>query len=85
VIRGLRLPVPYLSFELNLPEFRPEGLQRVALLRGLAVNGKFNYAVDCERGFTLERWLDSKAFLQVLEGCTENCLEVFWKRSAQQE
>ena len=42
VIRGLRHPVPYLSFEVNLPEFRPEGLQCVALLGGLAVYSKFN-------------------------------------------
>jgi len=82
VIRGLRRPVPYLSFEVNLPEFRPEGLQCVALLEGLAVNSKFNYAIDCERGLALDRWLNSEEFLQVLERCMENTIEVFWKRSA---
>ena len=85
VIRGLRHPVPYLSFEVNLPEFRPEGLQCVALLGGLAVNSKFNYAVDCERGLALERWLPSNEFLQVLEQCAENTIEVFWKGLARQE
>jgi FkbM family methyltransferase len=79
VIRGLRHPVPCLSFEVNLPEFRPEGLQCVALLGGLAVNSKFNYAVDCERGLALERWLTSNEFLPVLEQCAENTIEVFWK------
>jgi len=85
VIRGLRHPVPYLSFEVNLPEFRPEGLQCVALLSGLAVKSKFNYAVDCERGLALERWLTSNEFLQVLEQCAENTIEIFWKGLARQE
>ena len=40
VIRGLRRPVPYLSFEVNLPEFRSEGLQCVEILGGLAADGK---------------------------------------------
>jgi FkbM family methyltransferase len=79
VIRGLRRSVPYLSFEVNLPEFRAEGLQCVSLLGGLAASGKFNYAVDCEQGLALERWLSSNEFLQVLERCAENTVEVFWK------
>jgi FkbM family methyltransferase len=79
VIRGLQHAVPYLSFEVNLPEFRPEGLECVALLGGLAVNGKFNYTVDCERGLALERWLDSNEFQGVLEQCTERTIEIFWK------
>jgi len=78
-IRGLRHPVPYLSFEVNLPEFRPESLHRVALLEGLAVNSIFNYAVDCERGLALDRWLNAHEFLSVLERCGENAIEVFCK------
>ena len=85
VIRGLRHPVPYLSFEVNLPEFRPEGLQCVSLLGSLAVNSKFNYAVDCERGLALERWLTSSEFLQVLEQCADSTIEIFWKCLANQE
>jgi FkbM family methyltransferase len=85
VIRGLRQAVSNLSFEVNLPEFRPEGLQCVALLGDLAVDGKFNYAVDCEQGLALERWLDSNEFLRVLEQCTENTIEIFWKGLARQD
>jgi len=85
VIRGLRLPVPYLSFEVNLPEFRPEGLQCVGLLGDLAVNSKFNYAVDCEQGLALERWRNTNEFLQVLEQCAESTIEIFWRGSARQE
>jgi FkbM family methyltransferase len=82
VIRGLRRPVPYLSFEVNLPEFRPEGLQCVELLGGLAANSQFNFAVDCEQGLAVERWLSPSEFLHVLERCEESTIEVFWKESA---
>jgi FkbM family methyltransferase len=84
VIRGLQRPVRYLSFEVNLPEFRPEGMQCVELLGRLAAAGKFNYAVDCEQGLALERWLGKDEFLNVLEKHTEGAIEVFWKGSAGQ-
>jgi len=83
VIRSLRRPVPYLSFEVNLPEFRSEGLQCVEILRRLATAGKFNYAVDCEQGLALERWLSADEFLHVLGQCTESAVEVFWKGSSE--
>jgi FkbM family methyltransferase len=79
VIRGLQRPVPYLSFEVNLPEFRSEGLECVEILGGLAAEGKFNYAVDCEQGLTLDRWIAADEFLHVLGECTESAVEVFWK------
>lgn len=82
VLRGLQRPVRYLSFEVNLPEFRPEGLQCVEVLGRLAAAGKFNYAVDCEQGLALERWLSTDEFSNVLGTCTESSIEVFWKGSA---
>lgn len=80
VIRGLQRPVPYLSFEVNLPEFRPEGLQCVEILGRLAAAGKFNYAVDCEQGLVLDHWVSVGEFLHVLRECTESAIEVFWKQ-----
>src|SRR5579872_2998798 len=44
VLRGMRRPVPYLSFEVNLPEFRTEGLECLRVLRELDRGGEFNYA-----------------------------------------
>jgi len=79
VLRGMRRPVPYLSFEVNLPEFKPEGLECVALLGRLAADGKFNYAADCQHGLVLERWLEQREFSQVLYACAEKSIEVFWK------
>jgi FkbM family methyltransferase len=81
VIRGLRQPVPYVSFEVNLPEFRPEGLECVELLSSLATEGAFNYSTDCERGLLLKRWLDRNEFRPVLEQCEESTIEIFWKSS----
>jgi FkbM family methyltransferase len=82
VLRGLRRPVPYLSFEVNLPEFRPEGLECVELLGELASDGVFNYLVDCQRGLILKDWLGQKEFYQLLEGCGESSIEVFWSAPA---
>jgi FkbM family methyltransferase len=82
VIRSLQRPVRYLSFEVNLPEFRSEGIQCVELLGRLAAAGKFNYAIDCEQGLVLDRWLSADEFLRAFAQCTENAVEVFWRGSA---
>jgi len=79
VLQGLRHPVPNLSFEVNLPEFRSEGQQCVEFLGKLEATGRFNYAVDCEKGLALERWLSADEFLPVLEQCANESIEVFWK------
>jgi len=82
VLRGMERPVPFLSFEVNLPEFRSEGLQCIAKLGSLAENGKFNYAVDCQRGLLLDDWLELRDFTNVFNGCRERAIEVFWKTGA---
>ncbi len=79
VLRGLRTPVPYVSFEVNLPEFRPEALECIELLEDLAAQGDFNYAPDCQRGLAFERWLPKEEFVDVLNDCREPCIEVFWR------
>jgi FkbM family methyltransferase len=79
VLQSLQRPVPYLSFEVNLPEFKQEGLECVELLRRVAPDGKFNYAADCRHGLALERWLESREFAPLLNTCAEKSIEVFWK------
>lgn len=79
VIKGLQHPVPYLSFEVNLPEFKSEGLQCVEILGRIAGSGEFNYAVECEQGLALERWLKADEFMRVLAQVTYSAIEVFWK------
>jgi FkbM family methyltransferase len=79
VLQGLRRSVPYLSFEVNLPEFKREGMQCVELLGGLARRGQFNYTRDCRSGLALKEWLDDEAFTKILDRCDEKCIEVFWR------
>jgi FkbM family methyltransferase len=79
VIRGLKHSIPFLSFEINLPEFTREGLECVKLLDALAADGKFNYAADVQRGMALEQWLGAEEFSSVLEQCSERTVEVFWR------
>lgn len=78
VIRGLKHPVPFLSFEVNLPEFRQEGLECVRLLGGLSATGQFNYAADLQGGLQ-GRWLGVQEFSGLLEECSERTIEVFWR------
>jgi FkbM family methyltransferase len=78
-LRGMRRPVPYLSFEVNLPEFRQEALQCLEVLESLAIAGEFNYVIDCQFGLMLEQWIDGRQFSQVLGQSTERCIEVFWR------
>ena len=79
VLRGLSRPVAYLSFEVNVPQFRADALQGLDLLQSLSGDGQFNYAADCKRGLALEQWVDRAKFADVLRGCTEGCIEVFWR------
>jgi FkbM family methyltransferase len=79
VIRGLKRPVPFLSFEVNLPEFRVEGLECVRILEDLAVGGRFNYIVDCQQGLALNEWVDASEFRQLFNRCREKSVEVFWR------
>ncbi len=79
VLRGLHRPVPHLSFEVNLPEFKLEGLQCINSLNEIASNGKFNCAVDCRRGLMFEKWMSQQDFAQVFDQCQETSIEVFWK------
>src|SRR5258707_5282255 len=69
VLRGMKRPVPYLSFEVNLPEFRPEGLQCIERLGQLAANGQFNYAADCRHGLALPNWVAQSDFSRLFNQC----------------
>jgi len=79
VLQGMQRPVPYLSFEVNLPEFRPEGLQCIEVLAGMSAVGQFNYASDCSSGLALKEWVSPAQIIQVLTTCSEPSIEVFWK------
>jgi len=77
VLRGLRRPIPYVSFEVNLPEFKTEGLECIERLNEIDPNTTYNYATDCGRGLALADWAGKKDFVAVFNRITEPCVEVF--------
>lgn len=79
VLQGLHRPVPYLSFEVNLPEFRPEGLECIELLRRLSPNGRYNYGASCQDGLLLDSWVAASEISDVLDHCKPESVEVFWR------
>jgi FkbM family methyltransferase len=79
VLRGLRHAVPFLQFEINLPEFRGEGVDCIKLLQGVEPAGRFNVAADCLGGLALERWVDVSEILAVIHSCNEPSIDVFWR------
>jgi len=81
VLRGMKRAVPFLSFEVNLPEFRPEGLECITTLGNLAADGRFNYAVDCQRGLELDGWRGASEFRNLFARCDDSSIEVFWRTS----
>lgn len=78
VIRGLRQPVPFLSFEVNLPEFRREGLECVQMLERLSAKGEFNCASNLRQG-AISTWVGASEFSKILENCGDGGIEVFWR------
>jgi FkbM family methyltransferase len=79
VLKGLRRPVPYLSYEVNLPEFRREGLQCLHILEGLTPEGEFNYASECDLGLTLPQWVKAQELAHIIDDCAKPSIEVFWR------
>lgn len=79
VIRGMRRPVPLLSFEVNLSTFRLDGIECVRALSRLGSDGRFNYTADCCSGLALAEWLGAEDFCSELELCSDETIEVFWK------
>jgi FkbM family methyltransferase len=79
VLKGLSRPVPYLSFEVNLPEFLSEGKECVDILRKLDGSGQFNHAIDCRQGFVGKQWLGAEQYSSVLDECQEKSIEIFWR------
>lgn len=78
VISGLRSAVPYLSFEVNLPEFLPEAIKCVDMLDQLCPKSRFNFVVDCVDGLALPEWQAKDAFLNEMKACKAPSIEVFW-------
>jgi FkbM family methyltransferase len=82
VLQGLKRSVPYLSFEVSLPEMLDESLECVAILARLSEKGTFNWFVDFQPSFSLAEWLPPSAFGEALRDCRESTVEVFWRSAS---
>lgn len=80
VLRGLTRPVPIVSFEANLPEFRPEAMDCVWLLDRLAPGGTFNVTIgDSHLGFAAADWQPAEKIRVLLRALDEAPVEVYWR------
>jgi FkbM family methyltransferase len=79
ILRGLKQPVPYLSFEVNLPEFKEEGLECIRILAEIAADGEFNYVADYDEGLMFKQWMPTMEFIHAFGQCKKSAIEVFWR------
>lgn len=82
VLRGLKSAVPWLSFEVNLPEFLPEARQCITMLNTIDSAARWNFFSDCAGGMTCEQWLSTDEMLKALEECRRPTIEIFWHSSS---
>jgi FkbM family methyltransferase len=79
-LEGLQTAVPYISFEVNLPDFQLEGQQCIDRLRRIAASGLFNCAVRHELIFP--EWMPYDRFARTFSEIGATSVEVFWRTQA---
>jgi FkbM family methyltransferase len=75
-LRGLNCKVPFITFELNLPEFRQEGIECIDRLSSIDPNSSFNYFIECGRGLELTKNINSEEFKFFLQSVNLIYMEV---------
>jgi FkbM family methyltransferase len=78
-LRGLHVAVPYVSFEVNLPEFGPEGLECVETLTRLDPDGRFNFTVNSGLKLIFDDWKPASEIVPLLEDGSQRSVEIFWR------
>ncbi len=78
VLKGLKTPVPLLSFEANLPEFCGETIQAIKYLAEISTNRyRFNFAND--NYFLKEKFLNKEEAISFIRFTKLRYLEIFVK------
>lgn len=80
VLCGLKRPVPLLSFEVNLPEFKSEGLECVRLLDCVDPSGSFCLVQDLSCESISDEWLSAQDISTAISHHIGS-VEVFWRSS----
>lgn len=80
VLKGLKTPVPILSFEVNLPEFRGEGVKCINYIHNLSLKGyKFNFTTD--RDFLNSSFIEPEAAISFIQTTKLEYLEVYARQN----
>lgn len=89
VMRGLSKPVPYISFELNLPDFRAEGIEIAGMLTRIMPGVRFNYcsepaaeAFSSQQDLKSAHWMTSAELCALLASTDLPYLEVYARNAA---
>ena len=76
VVKGLKTPVPILSFEANLPEFKDESIETINYLENISSNKyKFNFAQ--ENFFICQKNLSAIEARKFLKSTRRNYVEIY--------
>lgn len=76
VIKGLKTPVPLLSFEVNLPEFRQEAIDTIDYLQTLS-NNKYSYNFTSGFSWVSKDFLPATEAVSFLTSSSEPYLEIY--------
>lgn len=89
VMKGLSRPVPYLSFELNLPDFRDEGIEIARMLTRIMPAVRFNYcsepaaeAFSSAQDLKSAQWMSADELCALLARTDLPYLEVYARNAA---
>jgi FkbM family methyltransferase len=78
VIKGLSKPVPLISFECNLPEFKDETKEIIGLLSDRSPKAVYNFTTsEPPRAFASPSWLDSDEMSVIVDRGEYQFLEIF--------
>ena len=76
VLKGLKTPVPLLSFEANLPEFRSEAIDAISYLRTISYN-KYSFNFTEEFSWIFKDFVSANEAVNFLTGTSLSYLEIY--------
>jgi len=75
VIKGLSSPVPFITFEANLPEFLSETIEIVNIIDSLS-GGKTTFKTGILEQIKQEHWMDKQELLKNIQSSKQNGVEI---------
>lgn len=78
VISGLTIPVKFLSFESNLPEFLHESIQVINYLNKIS-KGNYKYNFSSEGDLLLEKFVDKEKIIKIIKKVKYSSIEIYVK------